>query len=319
MEGEFNMRKLLVTGSAGFIGSHFVDYALQKDHMVIGVDDLSFGKIENVNKKSIFIKADVRNFSAIKEIILSEKLSHIIHFAANATTKSSSMGWKNPMADYAINTVGTLNILEVLRQNNLKTQFLYASSAAVYGEPDYIPIDEVHPNFPLSPYGVSKLAGEKYCFAYYQEYGIPTTILRIFNTYGPRQPRYVMYDQIKKMLPNPDHFKVLGTGDQIRDYVYISDTVEAIYFSMTNPKAVGEILNIGSNQQISIKALIRLIKSLLDVDSRDIYTGESWKGDIRKLWADVKKTNELLGWSPRVSLEEGIIRLADWIKEHEEA
>ena len=313
-----NGNQILVTGSAGFLGSHFVDYSLKKGHQVIGIDDLSFGKMENVNKESQFFKLDIRNLNALEEIICSAKPSHIVHFAANATTKSSAMGWKDPMADYAINMVGTLNILEILRRHHLKIHFLFTSSAAGYGEPAYLPIDEVHPNFPISPYGVSKLAGEKYCFAYYQEYDIPTTILRIFNTYGPRQPRYVMYDQIMNIIHNPDQFMVLGTGEQLRDYVYISDTVKAIYLSMNNPKTIGEIFNIGSGQHISIKNLIQLIKSVLDIDSQDIYTGESWKGDIEKLWAETKKINELTGWKPQIPLNEGITRLFDWIKEYEE-
>jgi UDP-glucose 4-epimerase len=306
-----------VTGAAGFIGSHFVDYLIEQDHQVLGIDDLSFGKMENVNEKSEFIKADVRDYSTIEKIICTAKPSHIVHFAANATSKSSAMGWNDPMADYTINMVGTLNILEILRRHAPNIHFLYASSAAVYGEPVRVPIVEDHPNFPVSPYGISKLAGEKYCFAYSHEYGIPITIFRIFNTYGPRQPRYVMFDQIKKMLPEPERFEVLGTGEQLRDYVYVSDTVRAFYICMTNPKAVGEIFNLGSGQPITIQKLILLIKSLLGVKSQEIFTGESWKGDIRKLWADAKRINEIIGWKPRMHLEEGIERLITWMKVNE--
>lgn len=311
------MSHILVTGCAGFIGSHFTDYAVEKGHAVVGIDDLSYGKKGNINSAIQFEEEDIRNYTAVEKIILKTQPTHIVHFAANATTKSSSLGWNDPMTDYSINMVGTLNILQILRKHDLDCRLVYASTAAVYGEPQYVPMDEIHPNFPVSPYGITKLAGEKYCHAYSKEFGIESTILRIFNTFGPRQPRYVMYDQMIKMMKKPETFEVLGTGEQLRDYVYVSDTVMAVYTAMIHENAVNEIFNIARGDGTSIKDLVGMIKSVLNVDSEPVFTGESWKGDITRLWAKTSKINTLLNWKPEVPLETGLHRLADWIKQNE--
>jgi len=314
------VNNIIVTGGAGFLGSHCVDLLIEKGYHVLILDDLSFGLEKNLNPNADFIKMDIGNFETTEEAIVNFNPSHIFHFAANATTKSTSMGWKNPLVDYRINMVGTLNILESIRKSKLSTHLIYASTAAIYGEPDYIPINEKHVTAPLSPYGVSKLAGEKYCYAYFKEWAVKTTIIRIFNTYGPRQPRYVMYDQMKKILGCEDgNFKVLGTGEQLRDYAYVSDSVDAFYRVMMQPeKSIGQVFNVAGGNKFSIKDLIVEIKSVLKrEDLQEVFTGESWKGDLEKLWADTSKIREILEWAPKVRLREGLEILADWIKENE--
>jgi len=311
------MKNIIITGGAGFIGSHFTDFLVNKGYSTIVIDDLSYGKISNLNPKSVFLQEDIVNKENLEKILIEFSPSHVVHFAANATTKTSAMGWNDPIADYKINMVGTLNLLEIIRKNKLDTHFIYASSAAVYGEPKNIPIDEFHIQDPLSPYGVSKLTGEKYCNAYFKEFGIKTTIMRIFNTYGPRQPRYVMYDQIRNVLKTSSKsIKVLGTGEQIRDYVYVDDTVSAFYLALQKPeKSIGQTFNIGGNTQITIKNLIDLIVASIGKDVKPDYTGESWHGDIKRLWADSIKIQTLLGWQPRIPLEEGLHLLINWTKE----
>lgn len=317
---ELTKKHIIVTGGAGFIGSHCADLLTEKSHHVLILDDLSFGKEEYLNPNADFIKVDLRHFENTEKIITDFNPSHIFHFAANATTKSTSMGWKDPMVDYRINMVGTLNLLEAIRKNKLNTHLIYASTAAIYGEPNYVPIDEKHTKAPLSPYGISKLAGEKYCYAYYKEWKVKTTIVRIFNTYGPRQPRYVMYDQMKKMLACKEGtFQVLGTGEQLRDYAYVSDTVKAFYQTMVQQeKSVGQIFNVAGGSKIAIKELIYEIKKVLNKDElNEVFTGESWKGDLKKLWADTSKIDKVLGWTPKVKLINGLEILADWIKNNE--
>ena len=293
---------------------------IKNGHHVLVLDDLSYGKEENLNEDSDFINIDLFDYDLTKNTINEFNPDCIIHFAANATTKSTSMGWKNPFNDYKINMVGTLNLLESIRSLNADIHLIYASTAAVYGEPTVIPINEKHTNEPLSPYGVSKLAGEKYCLAYFKEFNVRSTILRIFNTYGPRQPRYVMYDQIKNMI-NKDEikniFNVLGTGKQIRDYAYVSDTVNAFYQCMIHPKkSVGRVFNVAGGNKHSIAELIKKLKKALGKEYlREQYTGESWKGDIDKLWADTKAINNILGWNPEVNIDDGIKMLIDWIRE----
>ena len=314
------MEGIIVTGGAGFIGSHCVDLLVNKGHHVLVLDDLSFGKEENLNLNADFIKMDIRDFENTDKILADFNPSHIFHFAANATTKSTSMGWKDPIVDYKINMVGTLNLLESIRKNKLGSHLIYASTAAIYGEPDYIPIDEQHVTAPLSPYGISKLAGEKYCYAYFKEWEVKTTIIRIFNTYGPRQPRYVMYDQMKKMLACKDGtFSVLGTGEQLRDYAYVSDSVDAFYRVMMQPeKSIGQVFNVAGGNKFAIKDLIVEMKIVLNKnDLQEVFTGESWKGDLNKLWADTSKIREVIGWEPKVSLRQGLEILSDWIRDNE--
>lgn len=313
------MNNIIVTGGAGFIGSHCVDLLIEKGYHVLILDDLSFGKERNLNSNADFIKMDLRDFENTEKIIIDFEPSHIFHFAANATTKSTSMGWENPIVDYKINMVGTLNLLEAIRKNKLSTHMIYASTAAIYGEPDYIPIDEQHVTAPLSPYGITKLTGEKYCYAYFREWGVKTTIIRIFNTYGPRQPRYIMYDQMKKMLACKDGtFQVLGTGEQLRDYAYVSDSVDAFYRVMIRPeKSIGQVYNLAGGNKFAIKDLIVKIKSVLKKeDLQEVFTGESWKGDLIKLWADTSKIREDLKWEPKVPLRKGLEILADWVREN---
>jgi UDP-glucose 4-epimerase len=313
--------KILVTGGAGFIGSHCTDLLVDAGHDVLVLDDLSYGKEENLNEKSRFENINLCDYEMIKNLIETFEPSHIFHFAANATTKTSAMGWNNPFNDYKINMVGTLNLLEAIRSLNLDIHLIYASTAAVYGEPKVVPIKESHINEPLSPYGVSKLAGEKYCIAYFREFSVKMTILRIFNTYGPRQPRYVMYDQIKNILKkNTDNnLKVLGTGKQLRDYAYVTDTVKAFHNCMLYPeKSIGKIFNVAGGNKYSIAELIKMLKTALNKESlSEKYTGESWNGDIEKLWADTTNINKNLGWYPSVNISDGIKNLIDWIKINE--
>ena len=307
------MSKLLVTGSAGFIGSHFVDYALAIGDQVVGVDDLSAGNMDNVNPAARFIRGDVTDYPAMLKLIETERPDGVVHFAADATTKTSAMGWNDPFCDYRINMAGTLNVLEAIRRSNVPAKLVYASSAAVYGEPDSVPISESHPTNPVSPYGVSKLAGEKYCLAYARECGVAVTIFRIFNTFGPRQPRYIMSDLIKKMRATPAAIEVLGTGEQLRDYAYVSDVVRAFHAGMTSREASGKIFNIAGGNQIAVRDLARLIADTLGLKPALNFTGQSWKGDIARLWADTSLIRDRLGWRPEVPLEEGLRRLADWI------
>ena len=193
---------------------------------------------------------------------------------------------------------------------------IYASSAAVYGEPLYTPIDEKHSLNPISPYGASKLAGEKLGFAYYHTYGIPFVSMRIFNTYGPRQPRYVMFDFSEKLKKNPNKLEVLGTGEQIRDYCYVTDTANAFILAAENEEAVGEAFNVAGGNPISIKELAELMVRILGLEGKTeiYYTGKSWKGDIIRLVADINKIKSKLRFRQKVKLEDGILILNEWFR-----
>jgi len=304
-------KSVLVSGGAGFIGSHLVDALIARGLNVTVIDNLSSGRSENINKKAEFIKADILDYKLLKKIVKDKDI--IFHIAASATTKETSMGWKDPVYDYKVNALGTLNMLRAILEKNRDVKFLYASSAAVYGEPEYTPIKESHPTNPISPYGISKLTGEKYCYAYFKEYGLYTIVLRIFNTYGPRQPRYVMFDLLKKLWKNHHKLEVLGTGDQVRDYCYISDLVRAFILAIKKAPP-GSVFNIGSGEGITIRALVdRLIQIYQPTQDIEVYyTGKSWKGDINVLNCDITKARKILGFKPKVKLEEGLMKLVDW-------
>jgi UDP-glucose 4-epimerase len=306
-------KNVLVTGGAGFIASHLVDLLVEKDAEVTVIDNLKDGKIENLKKskdKICFKKLDVRDFDGLQQVIKEEEIEIIFHLAANANVPYSV---ENPKYDFETNTIGTFNVLKSCMDNNVK-KIIYASSAAVYGEPVYVPIDEKHPLDPISPYGASKLGSEKLGFAYYNTYGIPFVSLRIFNTYGPRQPRYVMFDLFKKLKKSPNKLEVLGTGKQIRDYCYVSDTVNAFILAAENENAVGKAFNIAGENPISIKELAELMVRILGLEGNTeiYYTGKSWKGDIVKLIADISKIKNKLGFEPKIKLEEGVLELKVW-------
>ncbi|MFA4701982.1 SDR family NAD(P)-dependent oxidoreductase [Pyrococcus kukulkanii] len=311
-------KNILVTGGAGFIGSHLVDELVEIGANVIVVDNLKDGTLENL-KESIdrikFYDTDVRDYQRIKEILESHSVEVVFHLAANANVPYSV---KHPEYDFETNAVGTFNILKASLDTDVK-KVIYASSAAVYGEPEYTPIDEKHPLNPISPYGASKLAGERLGFAYYKTYGLPFVAMRIFNTYGPRQRRYVMYDLIQKLKRNPKELEVLGTGEQVRDYCYVKDTVRAFILAAESSKSTGEAYNIAGGNPISIKELVDLILEVMGLKgiTKVHYTGQSWKGDIKTLIADISKIKKDLGFKPKYALKDGIRDLLNYLLELE--
>jgi UDP-glucose 4-epimerase len=296
-------RDIVVTGGAGFIGSHLVD-ALVEDNDVVVLDDCSVGQAGHLPAAATLRRVDVRDRTALADALGDPDL--VFHFAAAADTRATSAGWDTPHDDLEVNARGTLNLLEAIREADTDPRIVYASSCAVYGEPEYAPIDEEHPFNPISPYGVHKLAGDRYVHAYHAERGFDASSVRIFNTYGPRQPRYVMYDFLKKLQADPTHLEVLGTGQQVRDYTYVDDTVAA-FLLVAEHGDPGEAYNVSGESVVSIADLARTIVDVLGLDAEITFTGSSWKGDPVELKADVSKL-KTLGFAPTVDLEEGLRR-----------
>ena len=300
-------KNILVTGGAGFIGSHLVDRLIKKKSTVKVIDNYQAGRRENLNQswdEIQVIKGDIRNSELVREVI--EDVDVIFHIAANASVPYSV---KNPRYDFETNALGTFNILEASINSNVE-KIIYASSAAVYGEPTYTPIDEVHPLNPISPYGTTKLAGEKLGFTFKEIYGLDFTAIRIFNTYGPRQPRYVIYDFIKKLNKNPDKLEVLGSGEQVRDYCYISDMVNA--FILVAEKG-NSVYNAAGGSPISIRELADLMVSEISPNAKIKYGGKTWKGDINVLTANITRLKNL-GFQPEIDFKTGIKRTIEWFK-----
>ncbi len=300
----FNELHVAVTGGAGFIGSHLCRNLIDKGAKVIIFDNLSSGRIENVSnlidKGLIFVKGDIRDPEALSKA--TKDCDVIVHLAAQASVPFSM---ENPKEDCEINVVGTLNAIEAAKKADAR--FVFASSSAVYGNPEMKPTPETHPVNPISFYGLAKLLGEHYCRFYHQTYGLDTVILRIYNVYGPHC-HGVLHDYLEKLEKSPNKLEVLGTGNQARDFIYVSDMVSFILEAITSPAAVGQEFNIGTGTTTSVAELAKKLVELLGLENVDIYFtgGQAWAGDMDITLADISKAINTLKWSPQVSLEEGL-------------
>jgi UDP-glucose 4-epimerase len=307
---KLNNKNVLITGGAGFVPSHVVDAFIAAGANVTALDNFSTGKRSNLShlKNDIqIINLDIRD-KRIHNLI--EKQDVVIHMAANADVPTSV---KKPDYDFQNNVIGSYNVLKACLSSNVQ-KVVFASSAAVYGEPQYTPIDEKHPTSPRSPYGASKLSIECLGIAYYETFKLPFTSIRIFNTYGIRQPRYVMYDLLRKLYENPTKLEVLGTGEQIRDYSYATDTANCFLLAVQHDNAVGEIYNVAGGTPISIKDLVERLIFILGLRKVDIvFTGKSWPGDINILSANISKAKNELGFQPKISIDDGIKLLNAWL------
>lgn len=305
--------RILVTGGAGFIPSHLVDRLVATGARVVVLDDMSAGKPENlasVKDDIEFVVGSVADTELVDRLVKGCRL--VFNFAANADVPRSV---KFPDVDFSTNAVGAFNVYSACRKHGVE-RVLQASTAAVYGEPEYTPMDERHPLHPISPYGASKLAAEAMGMAWNHTYQLPFTAIRIFNTYGPRQPRYVIYDLFRKIQKNSQRLEVLGTGAQVRDYCYVADTARAFFDLSQDPQAVGQVYNIAGGHPVSIKQLVALIlKTLQLTDTEVYYTGQSWPGDINRLVAGLEKIR-CAGFAPTIDLDEGLRRFAAWIEKN---
>ena len=298
-------KNILVTGGAGFIGSHIVD-RLAGECAVTALDNLSTGKEINLPENAAFVKGDLRDAGLIQKTIKDADIDVVFHIGANASVPHST---EDPRYDFETNALGTFNVIDACRDSGVE-KIVYASTAAVYGEPIRTPIDEDHPLHPISPYGASKLAGERCGLAFKETYGIDFAAIRIFNTYGPRQPRYVMYDFIQKLGANPALLEVLGTGEQIRDYCYVSDMADA--FVLVAERGDG-VYNAAGGSPTSIKELAELMVSIISPEAEIRYGGKTWAGDVNTLYANITRITEL-GFEPKVGFEDGVRQMIRWFE-----
>ena len=303
--------RVIVTGAAGFVPSHVVEEFVTAGAHVTAVDNFSSGKIENLSR----VESDIELLTMdVRDEKLHGLMKHqdiVVHMAANADVPKSVA---DPAFDYANNVEGSFNVLRACLSADV-AKVLFASSAAVYGEPEYSPMDELHPTNPVSPYGAAKLAVEKLGFSYHHSLGLPFTALRIFNSYGARQRRYVMYDLLRKLYRDPNILQVLGTGDQVRDYSYVTDTARCFLLAARSDVSDGESYNVAGGRPISIKTLTDRLVEVCGVAGVSVtFTGESWPGDIRTLVANINKAQKVLEFCPKVDLLEGLARLDAWLR-----
>lgn len=301
--------KALVTGGAGFIGSNISLKLLEMGYEVIILDNLSSGFESNIPGQAYFIKGSVVDGKAVKEA--ASGVDYIFHLAASVGNKRSI---DDPIYDATVNVLGTLNVLEAARSNNIK-KLVYSSSAGIFGELKTIPIGEDHPQEPDSPYGVSKLAAEKDCLAYMKLYGVPVVCLRYFNVYGVHQ-RFDAYgnvipifaDRILKSIP----MTIFGDGEQTRDFVNVKDVVQANIKSALS-EATG-VFNVGSGTRITINSLADMLLEISGADSGKEY-GPERPGDVRDSLADVSKANDAFGFAPSEDMYGGLREYMGWIEE----
>ncbi len=292
--------RAIVTGGAGFIGSNLVDRLITEDYEVVVVDDLSTGKKENLNKKARLYSMDLRDSELRK--IFKDKVDVVFHYAAQARVRASL---ENPVHDACVNITGAVNLLEASRGEVEK--IVYASSGgAIYGEPEYLPVDEDHGIAPLSPYGVSKYIVEEYLRVYQGIYGLPYAALRYGNVYGPRQDPYgeagVIAIFANKMLRGESPV-INGNGEQTRDFIYVGDAVEA-GARAAERNATGPI-NIATGVETSVNEVYRVIKEVTSSRVEAVH-GPAIKGEVNRICLDVKKAEKVLGWKAEVGLEEGV-------------
>ncbi|AAL81912.1 nucleoside-diphosphate sugar epimerase [Pyrococcus furiosus DSM 3638] len=297
---------VVVTGGAGFIGSHIAE-ALVEENEVIVIDNLYSGKIENIPQGAKFIEADIRDYSSIAEII--READYVFHEAAQISVEESV---RDPIFTDEVNVIGTLNILKALSEGSGK--IIFASSAAVYGENKNLPLKEDYLPKPISPYGVSKLAGEHYVRVFYELYGVPGVILRYFNVYGPRQSSAyagVISIFMKNALKN-EPLVIFGDGKQTRDFIYVKDVVQANLLVAEKERANGKIFNVATGKETSILELALKIIDLTSSSSQILFAPER-PGDIKRSVADINEIRKL-GFEPSYSLEEGLKETLEWFK-----
>lgn len=307
--------KIIVTGGAGFIGSHVVDRLIENGFEVSAIDNLSTGKIENLNKKAKFYQVDIRS-SDISDIIKKENPEIIFHLAAQVDVSKSL---ENPINDPNINISGSLNLIDTFvkhcGKDIEKTKFIFASTGgAVYGEADIVPTPENYPEYPLSPYGIAKLTVEKYLHWYNKIFSLPFVCLRLGNVYGPRQNSKgdagVIAIFCDKMLSGEQPI-INGDGKQTRDYVFVGDVVDAFILAMK--KNITGVFNIGTEIETDLNTLFPMIKELIGANCKEIH-GVEKKGEQRRSCLDILKAEEQLNWEPGYTLDEGLEITVGWFK-----
>ena len=309
--------RVLVTGGAGFIGSHIVDHLLSEGFEVTVLDNLWTGKMENIahnlrNKNFRFVKGDIRESKTVSDVM--KEKDAVFHEAAFVSVPES---FKEPVLTNELNVTATVNLLQSASDCGVK-RFVFASSSAVYGGTSNPEKREDDVSYPRSPYGISKLIGEYYARFFYEFHGLETVSLRYFNVYGPRQTcnleaQYggVILLFLNRLLKNMGPI-VYGDGEQTRDFVSVKDIVKANMLAMTAKDAVGEFFNVASGTRITINRLAEILKdSLGKKDIKSIYT-DVRLGDAKHGYADISKAKKILGFSSGVSLEEGLDELVKW-------
>ncbi|HLO33762.1 MAG TPA: NAD-dependent epimerase/dehydratase family protein [Anaerolineales bacterium] len=309
------MAKILVTGGAGFIGSHVVDLFLAKGYEVVILDDLSTGRRSNLNPGAKFYQIDIRS-PEVREVFAAERPDYVSHHAAQMDVRRSVA---QPLFDADVNILGSINLIECAREFEVK-RFVYISTGgAAYGEPERLPCDEEHPVNPICQYGASKHTVEHYLYMYYVNYGLKYTVLRYPNVFGPRQNPHgeagVVAIFTGKMLAG-ESVIVNGDGEQTRDFVYVGDCAYANYLAVTMDHQPG-IYNLGWGRPTSINEIFFALANATGY-SQPIQHGPAKVGETRHIYLDARKAAKELGWTATVTLEQGLEKTVAYLRHSEQ-
>lgn len=305
------MNTILITGGAGFIGSHLVDQLIET-HQIWVIDNLSMGVVANLphHKNLTFIQGDICDKALLSKLLCSHKFDYIFHLAAIANVQDSV---REPVKTHQVNFEATLSLLDLIKKEQpaLK-RLVFASSAAVYGDLEELPKKEISSVLPKTPYAIDKYAAERFVLSYFSLYNVPTSAVRFFNVYGPRQNPTSTYSGVisilTKKLKNSKEkkaiFTIYGTGHQTRDFIHVKDVVQALILVSTSQSSLGEVYNIGSGEQVSLNTLIKTYSSLTKL-SLDLKFETKREGDIQDSYASIAKL-KTLGFKQTIDLKTGL-------------
>jgi UDP-glucose 4-epimerase len=304
------MPNILVTGGAGFVGSHIVDTFIAAGHKVVAVDDLFTGHRRNVNPRCEFYDFDIRS-SQLDDLFRRHKFEYVSHQAARGNVRASM---EDPMTYADVNICGGVNVLECCRKFGVRKIIYSSTGGCVYGDPMYLPADETHPLQPRDPYGASKASYELYLPVYQMNYGLRYTILRYPNVYGPRQDPFgeagVVSIFVGQMLRNLQPI-INGDGEQLRDYVYVTDVVRANLLVLD--RGDNEVFNVGWGTGTSVNKIFQLLKTILGSGAQEIH-GPPKLGEIRQTYLNADKAAKVLSWKPQISLHDGLRKTIDYFR-----
>jgi UDP-glucuronate 4-epimerase len=320
------MMTILVTGGAGFIGSHLCRRLLKEGFKVVCLDNFDNYYDPNIKIKNVegiakqfpgqfeLITGDIRNHEHLKETLKKNPVDLVIHLAARAGVRPSIA---QPLLYEDVNIRGTIVLLEICKEFGIK-HFIFASSSSVYGENQRVPFSEKDLDIqPISPYGATKRAGELLCYSYHHLNEMNIACLRIFTAYGPRQRPEMAIHKFTRLIDLGDHIPMFGDGSSRRDYTYIDDLIEGI-MAVSNHLKGFEIYNLGESQTTSLRELIHLIEEALDKKA-NVEMLDHQAGDVSVTYADITKAKQRLGYQPKVNMEEGIKRFVEWYQEEKKS
>jgi UDP-glucose 4-epimerase len=305
------MAKILITGGAGFIGSHVAGGYLALGHQVVVIDDLSTGHRENLDERARLIQADLTDAAELERIVAAERPEVVNHHAAQ---KSVRVSVENPAEDARINVIGSLRLLELCRRQGVGRVIFISTGGAIYGEAEQIPTPEEYPAWPFSPYGIAKLSVEHYLFYYGQQFGLPYVVLRYANVYGPRQDPLgeagVVSIFVERLLAGQD-CTIYGDGEQTRDYVYVGDVVQANVAALADP--IRGTYNIGTAIETSVNEMYRQLEEVMELKRPARYAPPR-PGEQQRSALDIRKAQREMNWRPRVGLRDGLAYTVEYFR-----